>query len=232
MISIPRKTLPPERIAEIQCTEDIWKQRWVVLIPRYAVHTDEFIKQRGIPYSSSMSPETRIEWNKEMVRARMSINRQIALYDKGIPIAYPDRIKAAEVYLKIQQHVTNWKILISGSLNRRAKAPPMEDFDLMLEFAENLEQYLDHYYYTLDTANYKPFQRQSMNRFVSNEGYSYRPDSKYNQLREGLIGFQSNRVERVDDRRAVVIEKDQSLYQPHVEFDENDALEMAANLRK
>ena len=223
--------LSQERAYEVRATERLWLKRMEVFIPRFAVHTQEFIEQRGIPINSSMNEETREKWNKEMVKVRMSINRQIELYRNGIPIAYPNRMKAIEVYKDIKQHVNNWKILLKGSLNNRTKAPPMEDFDLMLEFAENLEKYLEYYYNKLTAQDITPFRRQTMNRFIPNDAYINAENSTYTNLRTELYSVHGKRTERIDDSRRTVVEPDASHYQPIIEFDDSDADEAMAMIR-
>ena len=231
MIKVKEKPkLDPERVKEIDATRRVWHNRMVVLIPRYAVLHPEFIKQRGVPYSTSMSEPDRVIWNKEMVKVRMSINRQIMLFSEGVPIAYPNRIKAVEAYLDVKQHVANWRILLKGSLNTRTKAPPMEDFDLMLEFAENLEQYLEYYWDKMTAETFTPFKRKTMNRFISNDNYIHAPNSTYNNIREGLYGAHTGRIERVDDQRTTVYVPEGHL-QPVIDFDEGEAFDAMAAIR-
>lgn len=227
----PRPKLDEQRIWEIMATERVWKNRMVVLIPRFAVHTKEMLEQRGVPFNTSMSPATRDKWNKEMVKVRMSINRQIELYRDGIPIAYPNRIKAVEVYMDVKQHVSNWKILLKGSLNRRTQAPPMDDFDLMLEFAENLEKYLDYYHNKLTATDITPFRRQTMNRFVQDGAYLNAPNSTYSNLRAEVYSAHGSRTARVDDQRQTHVEAPSDHYQPIVEFDELDADDAMRSIR-
>lgn len=227
-----RRELSPERINEIDATRRVWHNRMRVWIPRYALHTPEFIKERGIPFNTAMPIEDRDKWNKEMILVYMSINRQVQLYEAGVPIAYPNRMKAVAAYMDIKQHVRNWKLLLSGSMNRRSKAPPMEDFDLLLEFAENLEQYLDYYYDKVDSTDLHAFKRQTMNRFVSNDKHIYREGSTYSNLRDGVYSVHTDRIARIDDRPHDSDYSTQTTHhQPVVEFNEDDALDAIRTLR-
>lgn len=181
---------------DLQATHRLWHKRMRVLVPRYATLTPEQIKMYGTCYSTALTKEDRTEYNQEMVYFWMSPIRQILMYAEGIPIAYPNRMLAIEVYQDIKLHVSNWSKLLTRSLNRRVNAPPVEDFDLMLEFAENLEAYLEYYYHHTRSKEFEPFHKRTMNRFVNTDRYMHREDSTYTKLRNGIYGFTGERVPR------------------------------------
>ena len=186
----------------LRATERIWNKRIRVLVPRYAALTPEQIKMYGSCYSTGFTNDERDAYNKELVYVWMSANRQIELYREGIAIAYPNRMLAIEVYKDIKQHVKNWSELLGKSLNTRKKAPPVEDFDLMLEFAENLERYLEYYYHNIKSKDFEPFLKRTINRFVNQDRYLHREDSTYSKLRTGIYSFMGDRVPRKETVRS------------------------------
>lgn len=205
-------------------TERIWHKRIRVLVPRYAALTPEQIKMYGSCYSTGFTNDERDAYNKELVYVWMSANRQIELYKEGIAIAYPNRMLAIEVYKDIKQHVKNWSDLLGKSLNTRKKAPPVEDFDLMLEFAENLERYLEYYYHNIKSKDFEPFLKRTMNRFVSQDRYLHREDSTYSRLRTGIYSFMSDRVPRKETVRSqpFQVETNTSHFQDQPMFTDDD----------
>lgn len=183
---------------DLMATYRLWHKRMRVLVPRYATLTPEQIKMYGTCYSDSMPVEDRRAYNNELTYVWMSPIRQLALYMEGIPIAYPNRLLAIEVYKDIKLHVHNWSELLGHSMNRRKKAPPVEDFDNLLEFAENLEVYLEYYYHHVQSKDFEPFHKRTLNRFVNEDKYMHRQDSTYTKLREGIYSFTGDRVARKD----------------------------------
>ncbi len=197
-----RKEVREVEKRNLLATERIWHKRIRVLVPRYAALSPEQIKMYGSCYSAGFISNERDAYNKELVYVWMSANRQIELYKEGIAIAYPNRMLAIEVYKDIKQHVKNWSDLLGKSLNTRKKAPPVEDFDLMLEFAENLERYLEYYYHNIKSKDFEPFLKRTMNRFVNQDRYLHRDDSTYSKLRTGIYSFMSDRVPRKETVRS------------------------------
>lgn len=211
---LDRQTVLDREKKELQATYRLWHKRIRVLVPRYASLTPEQLKYYGTCYSDGLSKEERSQYNSDSVYMWMSPIRQIALYAEGIPISYPNRMIAISIYQDIKQHIQNWNDLISRSLNSRYKAPPVEDFELMLEFAENLEAYLEYYYHHIKTKDFAPFHKRTMNRFVNTDRYAHRADSTYTKLREGVYSFTSNRVPRKESIASkVVVDANPSHYQ-------------------
>ena len=208
----------------LRATERIWNKRIRVLVPRYAALTPEQIKMYGSCYSTGFTNDERDAYNKELVYVWMSANRQIELYREGIAIAYPNRMLAIEVYKDIKQHVKNWSELLGKSLNTRKKAPPVEDFDLMLEFAENLERYLEYYYHNIKSKDFEPFLKRTINRFVNQDRYLHREDSTYSRLRIGIYSFMGDRVPRKETVRSQPLqaETNTSHFQEQPMFTDDD----------
>lgn len=205
-------------------THRLWNKRMRVLVPRYATLTPEQTKMYGSCYSTGFTAEERHAYNNELTYVWMSPNRQIELYREGIAIAYPNRMLAIEVYKDIKQHVKNWSDLLGRSLNTRKKAPPAEDFDLMLEFAENLERYLEYYYHNIRSKEFEPFLKRTMNRFINEDRYLHREDSTYSKLRTGIYSFMSERVPRKESVRIQPFqtESNGSHYQEQPMFNDDD----------
>ena len=202
----------------------IWHKRIRVLVPRYAALSPAQIKMYGSCYSTGLTQEERNQYNNDLTYVWMSPNRQIELYKEGIAIAYPNRMLAIEVYKDIKQHVKNWSDILGRSLNSRKKAPPAEDFDLMLEFAENLERYLEYYYHNIRSKEFEPFLKRTMNRFVNEDRYLHREDSTYSKLRTGIYSFMSDRVPRKESVRTMPFqsESNYSHYQEQPVFTDDD----------
>lgn len=221
-----RPTVDPARKYELEATYRLWHKRIRVYLPMYATLSPLQLKYYGTAYNAGMTQDERDTANREMTLQWMSPIRQIALYAEGIPIAYPDRITAAKVYQDIKMHVQNWTDLGHGSLNQRADMPSVEDFELMLEFAENLECYLDHYYRHLKAKDFTPFRKVTMNRFINSDRYMLREDSTYSKLRNGIYTFQGERTSRRDDIRRSPMDytsSNQSHFQEQPEFTIADA---------
>lgn len=188
---------------QLESTHKLWHERMEVIVPVYAAHTPENIKLYGMAYNTGSTKEERDAYNRSMVKVWMAPIRHIKLYSEGVPIAYPSRERAAKIYFHIKNHVKTWSDLMATSMNMRTKAPPMEDFDIMLEFAQNLEQFLTFYYNSVNGGNV--FKRPGMNRFAENEGRFHLQDSTYSKLRDGIFGMMTNRTERNDDPSARLV---------------------------
>lgn len=228
-----RPTVDPARIKELEATYRIWHRRIRVLLPRYATLTPAQLKMYGTAYNTGMTQDERDTSNREMTSMHMSINRQIELYNEGIPLAYPDRMIAVSVYQDIKQHVQNWTDLGFGSLNNRADMPDVEDFELMLEFAENLECYLDYYYRNIKSKDFTPFHKRTMNRFINSDRYMMREDSTYSKLRGGIYTFQGERTARKDEIRRSPVDytSNTSHFQDQPEFSLADADQALKDIR-
>lgn len=228
-------TIDEERRWELLATKRLWHKRYRIMIPRYAALTPEQLEMYGTCYNSGMTKDERTSYNKDLTLTWMSPIRQIALYSEGIPIAYPNRMKAIEIYKDIQLHVSNWKDLLGRSLNRRIVAPPMEDFDLMLEFAENLEAYLEYYYHHLQTnQSMEPFHKRTLNTFVNSDRYMHRGDSTYSRLRTGIYSFMGERRARTEtpiQHLSPVQGNEQEHYQNLPEISEDEFGSVMASIR-
>ena len=190
----------PERLEQLRSTHKLWHERTEVMVPLYAAHTPESIKLYGMAYTEGLTNEERAAQNNSMVKTWMAPIRHIRLFHEGVPIAYPNRARAAKIYFYIKNHIATWSELLQGSMNARSKAPPMEDFDMMLEFAENLEKFLV-FYYNSDKSD-AVFSKANMNRFAQGEGRYFNPESTYSKLREGVFGLMTNRTDRNDSPNA------------------------------
>ncbi len=208
----------PELIEQLKSTHQLWHERCEVIVPVYAAHDPEDIKLYGMVYNSGSTKEERDQYNRSMVKIWAAPIRHIRLYSEGVPLAYPNRARAAKIYFHIKNHVATWSQLIGGSMNMRTKTPPMEDFELMLEFAQNLEQFLTFYYNSKRGDNF--FKRPSMNRFAESEGRYNSKDSTYSKLREGIFGLLTNRTERIDDARPQLIQPREGIVETFTEEDE------------
>lgn len=212
------------RVNELEATYRLWHKRIRVFLPQYATLTPEQLKYYGTAYNSGLSKEERDRMNREMTSQHMSVIRMIALYAEGIPMAFPDRMIAVGVYKDIKTHTQTWMELGQGSLNQRSDMPPVEDFDLMLEFAEHLECYLDYYYRNIQSKDFTPFRKVTMNRFINSDKYMHREESTYNKLRTGIYSYQTDRTSRRDDiRRSPMDHSIKSHYQEQPEFSLSDA---------
>lgn len=214
----------PEFIEQLKSTHKLWHERTPVIVPRYAAFTVESVKLYGMAYSEGQTKEERSNYNKEMVKVYMAPIRHVMLYDQGIPIAYPSRERAALIYFHIKNHVRTWSELLGSGMNVRSKAPPPEDFELLLDFAQNLEKFLKFYYRANTKDNF--FGRATMNRFANDERYSFKEDSTYNKLRSGIFGMLTERQERVDAGPARIVRTDSS---PD-NFTENDEFSLSATV--
>lgn len=191
----------PEFVEQLRSSHKLWHERCEVIVPVYAAHDPEDIKRRGMTYNTGSTKEERDNYNRSMVKIWAAPIRHIRLYAEGVPIAYPNRARAARIYFHIKNHVATWSMLLGESMNMRSKSPPMEDFDIMLEFAQNLEQFLTFYYNSARGDNF--FKRPTMNRFAEMETRRFSPDSTYSKLRDGIYGLLTDRQQRVDDARIV-----------------------------
>lgn len=218
-----RLEVAERRKNDLMASHRIWHKRIRVLVPRYAALTPTQLQYYGTCYSEGFTKEERNTYNTDVVYMWMSTNRQIELYSEGIPIAYPNRMIAISVYQDIKQHIQNWSELLTRSLNKRTKAPPVEDFDLMLEFAENLEVYLDYYYHHIKSKDFEPFHKRTMNRFVNTDKYTHRGDSTYTKLRTGIYSFLGERTARVETPVArIEAPSDSSHYQEQPMLTDDD----------
>lgn len=201
MVRQPPKVLHPEDIElkhRLKATWRIWHEKHVVIVPNYAARRPEYVALHGTTYTTGLTDQQKDLVNKEPTTVRLTIDRQIQLYDEGISIGYPNRMDAVKIYMDVKQHLENWSALIGGSLNIVEGAPDLADFELMLEFAENLECYLEFYYQTQQSHRFGAFKRSTMNKFARDERHAMAQGSTYNRIREGVFGFQSDRRERVD----------------------------------
>jgi len=187
----------PAFVKQLQSTHKLFHERMQVMVPAYAAQSVEKHKLYGTVYNEGSTKEERDQYNRSMVKVWMAPIRHIILYSEGVPIAYPSRERAARIYFYIKDHVKTWNDLLSTSMNLRAVAPPLDDFELMLEFAENLDQFLEFYYKSGNKQNY--FQRHTMNRFAADDKLWHRGDSTYSRLKEGVFSLLSNRVPRNDE---------------------------------
>ena len=213
----------PARKHELEATYRLWHKRVRVFLPQYATLTPKQLEYYGTTYNSGITTEERDAMNREMTSQHMSAIRMIALYADGIPLAFPDRMIAVSVYQDIKLHIQNWTDLTAGSLNRSSDMPSVEDFDLMLEFAENLECYLDYYYRNIRARDFTPFRKTTMNRFINSDKYMHREDSTYTKLRTGIYSFQTERISRRDDIRRAPMDYNTSHFQEQPEFSLDDA---------
>lgn len=219
-----KKDVDEHRRLELEATHRLWHKRMMVYVPFYASQTPEQTRMYGNCYNTGMTKQERDNLHNEMVKMWMAPIRQISLYSQGIPIAYPNKMQAIDVYQDIKLHVGNWQEILGQSMNRRSMAPPMEDFELMLEFAENLEVYLEHYYYHLKDKSFTPFKQHTMNRFINSDRYMHRDDSTYSKLRTGIYSYQLDRKPRKDDiRQSTMNTGNRDFYQTMPEFTDIDA---------
>lgn len=205
-------------IDQLKATERIWFNRMRIFVPKYAAHDPEYIKRYGTHYSTGQTREERDKINKASVPVYMAPIRHIKLFSEGIPIAYPDREKAIGVYKDIQAHLKTWDQILGTSMNARSNAPDMDDFEIMHEFAQTLEQFLDYYYRTKSALTV--VQRATLNRFADIDRGIHSIDSTYSHLRSGAYSLSGPRVERRDDNS---YRGNNSMLEPHLQDANFDA---------
>ena len=136
-----------------------------VIVPRYAVRGQQYTSTFGTYYSSDSSPEEQVEISKVMVPTMLAPIQHVTLFGEGVSVAYPSRAAAAKVYMDMQQHVYNWDNVVRRSPNIRHKRPPVEDFELMYEYMEELEGYRD-YHFSSEQRAYE-LNRKTRSRFFN-----------------------------------------------------------------
>lgn len=223
------QNVSPEFLEQLKSTHKLWHERCEVIVPVYAAYDPADIKLRGMTYNTGSTKEERDNYNRSMVKIWAAPIRHIRLYSDGVPIAYPNRARAARIYFHIKNHVATWSTLLGESMNMRAKAPPMEDFDTMLEFAQNLEQFLTFYYNSANGDNL--FKRPTMNRFAEIETRRFSPESTYSKLRDGIFGLLTDRQARVDDVRLTTHSQAQRIERVDT-FNEEDEFALVSSVER
>lgn len=215
-------------IKQLRCTHKLFHERVQVIVPFYAAHSPEDVKLYGMAYTSGLTADERMIQNKELVKTWKAPIQHIRMYADGIPIFYPNKKRAANIFFYINAHIKTWREILGSSMNMRANAPPVEDFDIMLEFANNLEQFLIHHYDEQDLTN--GFRRANMNRFADEGDRIYNATSTYGKFRQGEYGFSTHRTERKDsllDRP----QRNDAYQSPLLEEVSDDDLLSLANMR-
>lgn len=216
-------------IKQLRCTHKLFHERVQVIVPFYAAHSPEDIKLYGMAYNTGMTDEERMIHNKELVKVWKAPIQHIRLYGEGVPIFYPSRQKAANIFFYINAHVKTWRGILGESMNYRSSAPPVEDFDIMMEFANNLEQFLIYHYNEMDLTH--GFRRPNTNRFADEGDRTYNSTSTYGKYTKGEYGFSTHRKERTDTLLDHMPQRNDVYQSPLIQEVSDDDLLSLANMR-
>lgn len=130
---------------ETDATWRLWNLRTPVIVPYYALMSPEKQKLYGVAYSEGLTKYGRELFNKQPKFTMMAPINHVKLYLEGIPIAYPNREATVGIYEDIYQHMDLWNQVTNQTLNRRSNAPPLEEFEALMEYADRLKIYVDQY---------------------------------------------------------------------------------------
>lgn len=192
---------------EIDATWRLWHLRKPVIVPYYAVMTPEQQKLYGTAYSGGLTKYGRELFNKQPTYTVMAPINHIKLYAEGIPISYPDRESTVEIYEDIYRHMELWSRVTSTSLNRRHNHPPLEEFEIMMEYADRLKVFVEQF----DVMNSKPVELDPIQRVIGLNGFIPTNSAAVDALRY-LEGIGIKRTPRNDNMRHITGYRDNETY--------------------
>lgn len=182
---------------DVLCSHRLWKERVLIMMPRYAAFSEQQIEVNGIRYSTGHSKAEREMFLKDTVTVRRTPIDHILLYERGVPLAYPNRKIALKVYEDIKMHIKIWDYLVNSNsfLVDKLGIPDIDEITLMREYAGLLERFIG-----LELLNTKfsdlVIHRGLYSSFIDDNDYVYRNGSSYQRSENS--GFTLQRVRRTD----------------------------------
>jgi len=99
-------------------SEIIFNRRWIVRVPTLATFSDEELEIRGI--GISMTDGTKdLDSYKDMITCGLTIAELAEIHSNGNPIYCVEPEDAGKIYKVIDEHISNWKIAMTRSVNKR-----------------------------------------------------------------------------------------------------------------
>ncbi len=112
----------------------IFYHPFLCTVPRIHLMGDVHFKRIGVGVSGDKKIDA--EMLKEKITTYITISRMIELHHRGVSFVIESVDQTVEVYKLLKQHLTDWDLELTHSINRRD--PPTESLIAMDSFATTL----------------------------------------------------------------------------------------------